>query len=71
MRGSIQLRKIKRKKSDYIYEVVFVGRLVDIFGVLGDKQLSGLDNDGLRLIDFSDLDGSFRLWLRLPYVRLW
>jgi len=56
MRGSIQLRKIKRKKSDYIYEVVFVGRLVDIFGVLGDKQLSGLDNDGVRLIDFSDLD---------------
>tara|TARA_R110002110_G_scaffold153552_1_gene347025 strand:- start:20411 stop:23188 length:2778 start_codon:yes stop_codon:yes gene_type:complete len=56
MRGSIQLRKIKRKKSDYIYEVVFVGRLVDIFGVLGDKQLSGLDNEGVRFIDFSDLN---------------
>ena len=61
MRGSIQLRKIKRKKSDYIYEVVFVGRLVDIFGVLGDKQLSGFEFDegtqtNIPYIDFSDLD---------------
>ena len=61
MRGSLQLRKIKRKKSDYIYEVVFVGRLVDIFGVLGDKQLSGFEFDegtqtNIPYIDFSDLD---------------
>ena len=61
MRGSIQLRKIKRKKSDYIYEVVFVGRLVDIFGVLGDKQLNGFEFDeatqtNLPYIDFSDLN---------------
>ena len=61
MRGSIQLRKIKRKKSDYIYEVVFVGRLVDIFGVLGDKQLGGFEFDegtqtNIPYIDFSDLD---------------
>jgi len=64
MRGSIQLRKIKRKKSDYIYEVVFVGRLVDIFGVLGDKQLSGFEFDettqtNIPYIDFSDLDHDY------------
>lgn len=64
MRGSIQLRKIKRKKSDYIYEVVFVGRLVDIFGVLGEKQLSGFEFDeatqtNIPYIDFSDLDHDY------------
>ena len=59
MRGSLQLRKIKRKKSDYIYEVVFVGKLINIFGVLGDKQLSGVDSQGLRYIDFSDLDHTY------------
>jgi hypothetical protein len=64
MRGSIQLRKIKRKKTDYVYEVVFVGRLVDIFGVLGDKQLNGFEFDeatqsNLPYIDFSDLDHAY------------
>ena len=61
MRGSLQLRKIKNRKTDYVYEVVFVGRLVDIFGVLGDKQLSGSEFDeatgtNIPYIDFSDLD---------------
>ena len=59
MRGSLQLRKVKRNKSDYIYEVVFVGKLVDIFGVLGEKQLNGFEFDeatqtNLPYIDFSE-----------------
>lgn len=64
MRGSLQLRKIKNRKTDYVYEVVFVGRLVDIFGVLGDKQLSGSEFDeatetNIPYIDFSDLDHTY------------
>ena len=71
MKGSIQLRKIKRKYTDYIYEVVFVGKLVDIFGVLGDKQLNGVEAIDVDaggaigsaapnpLIDFSDLDHDY------------
>lgn len=59
MRGSIQLRKIKRKHSDYVYEVSFLGDLIDIFGELGDKQLNGIDDDGNLWIDFSDLDHEY------------
>jgi len=64
MNGSLQLRKIKRVKSDYIYEVVFVGRLVDIFGVLGDKQLNGFEfneatQTNVQYVDFSDLDHDY------------
>ena len=59
MRGSLQLRRIKMLRSDYVYEVVFVGKLINIFGVLGDKQLNGFDNDGLRFIDFSDLNHNY------------
>lgn len=68
MRGSLQLRKIRMQNSNYVYEVVFVGKLVDIFGVLGEKKLNGkrpieVGEDGVfestsatPYIDFSDLD---------------
>ena len=59
MRGSLQLRKIRMHNSNYVYEVVFVGKLINIFGVLGDKQLDGVDSNGLRYIDFSDLDHTY------------
>jgi len=59
MRGTLQLRKIVRRGTDYIYEVAFLGKLVDIFGVLGDKQLNGLDEDSVNYIDFSDLDHDY------------
>lgn len=61
MRGSLQLRKVRSTYTDFVYDVVFVGQLVGIFGELGDKQLNGLDYDeatqtSLPHIDFSDLD---------------
>lgn len=61
MKGGLQLRRISRKYSDYIYEIVFVGKLLDIFGVIGEKQLGGFEFDeatqtNLPYIDFSDLD---------------
>ena len=68
MKGSLQLRRISRVNTDMVYEVVFVGKLVDIFGVLGEKMLNGkepieVDQDGVftttsptPFIDFSDLD---------------
>lgn len=59
MRGTLQLRKIVRRGTDYVYEVAFLGKLVDIFGVLGDKQLNGLDEDSVNYIDFSDLDHDY------------
>ena len=59
MRGTLQLRKIVRKGTEYVYEVVFLGKLVDIFGVLGDKQLNGLDDNSVNYIDFSDLDHDY------------
>ena len=59
MKGSIQLRKIKRKYTDYLYEVSFLGQLIDIFGEIGDKELNGVDDDGNPFIDFSDLDHDY------------
>ena len=56
MKGSIQLRRIVKKKSDYVYEVVFVGQLINIFSVLSDKTVGGRDVNGDYHIDFSDLN---------------
>jgi hypothetical protein len=61
MRGSLQLRKVRSTYTDFVYDVVFVGQLVGIFGELGDKQLNGLGYDeatqtSLPHIDFSDLN---------------
>jgi hypothetical protein len=54
--GSMQLRNITITKGRIEYEVVFIGRLIDIFGVWGDQQLNGRDDAGNRIIDISDLD---------------
>lgn len=56
MAGVMQLRKIVQQEQVYTYEVVFLGKLINIFSELGDKELNGLDDDGLPYIDFSDLD---------------
>lgn len=59
MLGVVQLRQIVVNQSKMIYEVVFIGKLVDIFSLLGDKDLNGLNNDGTPYIDFSDLDHDY------------
>tara|TARA_R110001599_G_scaffold110671_4_gene274684 strand:+ start:2027 stop:4705 length:2679 start_codon:yes stop_codon:yes gene_type:complete len=59
MKGSIQLRKIKRSLTDITYEVSFLGKLIDVFGKIGDKELNGIDDDGNLWIDFSDLDHEY------------
>jgi hypothetical protein len=59
MAGVVQLRKVTQKGHAYTYEVVFVGKLLNIFSVLGDKELNGLDDDGFPHIDFSDLDHQY------------
>jgi len=56
MAGVVQLRKILKQENAYTYEVVFVGKLLNIFAELGDKELNGLDDNGLPYIDFSDLN---------------
>jgi len=59
MAGVMQLRKILKQENAYTYEVVFVGKLLNIFAELGDKELSGLDENGFPYIDFSDLDHEY------------
>ena len=62
MAGVVQLRKVMQKGHAYTYEVVFIGKLLNIFSVLGDKQLNdkyGVDNDG------NGIDDEF-----LPYIDL-
>lgn len=59
MRGVVQLRQITVNQSKMVYEVVFIGKLIDIFSLLGDKQLNGLNDDGTPYIDFSDLDHDY------------
>lgn len=59
MRGVVQLRQIVVNQTKMIYEVVFIGKLIDIFSLLGDKQLNGLNDDGTPYIDFSDLDHDY------------
>ncbi len=56
MGGVVQLRQVTIDLSRYTYEVIFIGKLKNIFSVLGDDQLNGFDDNGLPLIDFSDLD---------------
>ena len=56
MAGVVQLRKVIQKGHAYTYEVVFIGKLLNIFSILGDKELNGLDEDGNPYIDFSDLN---------------
>jgi LPXTG-motif cell wall-anchored protein len=52
----MQLRKISITEGLIEYEVVFIGKLIDIFGVWGDQQLNGRDDEGNRIIDLSDLN---------------
>jgi hypothetical protein len=54
MAGVVQLRKVVQKGHAYTYEVVFIGKLLNIFSKIGDKQLSGTDENGLRLLDLSE-----------------
>jgi len=56
MAGVVQLRKIIQKGHAYTYEVVFIGRLLNIFSVLGDKELNGVDDDGVNFLDLSEYD---------------
>jgi len=56
MAGVVQLRKVIQKGHAYTYEVVFIGKLLNIFSKLGDKELSGKDENGLRYLDFSEYD---------------
>lgn len=49
MNGVVQLRKVSKKQSAYIYEVVFIGKLINIFSVLGDRKIN-------ETIDFTDLN---------------
>lgn len=56
MAGVVQLRAINILNGRYDYEVVFIGKLKNIFSVLGDKQLNDVDDLGSPYIDFSDLD---------------
>jgi len=59
MDGTLQLRQITAKKNQLIYEVIFIGKMANIFNELGDSALDGLDDDGNVLIDFSDLDHQY------------
>jgi len=59
MAGVVQLRKVIQKGHAYTYEVVFIGKLLNIFSVLGDKKLNDVDEDTLPLIDFSDLNHDY------------
>lgn len=59
MAGVVQLRKVVQKGHAYTYEVVFIGKLLNIFSVLGDKELNGLDDAGFPYVDFSDLDHQY------------
>jgi hypothetical protein len=59
MAGVVQLRKIIQKGHAYTYEVVFIGKLLNIFSVLGDKKLNDVGDNALPLIDFSDLNHDY------------
>lgn len=43
MQGVVQLRAININDGAYEYEVVFIGKLKNIFSELGDKQLNGFE----------------------------
>jgi hypothetical protein len=59
MAGVVQLRKVVQKGHAYTYEVVFIGKLLNIFSVLGDKKLNDVGDNALPLIDFSDLNHDY------------
>ena len=56
MAGVVQLRGITILNGKIDYEVVFIGKLKNIFSALGDKQLNDVDEDGDPFISFADLD---------------
>lgn len=55
-KGSIQLRKIPIKSQVMSYEVVLLGSAIDIFAKIRNKTINGVDDDGNRFINLSDLD---------------
>jgi len=59
MEGVVQLRAITVNNGRYDYEVVFIGKLKNVFSEIGDKKLNDVDTDGNPLIDFSDLDHGY------------
>ena len=59
MTGVVQLRQITVENTKLEYEVVFIGKLKNIFSELGDKELNGTDDSGSVYIDFSNLDHGF------------
>jgi hypothetical protein len=56
MVGVVQLRQVTIQNTKLEYEVIFIGKLKNIFSELGDKQLNDVDDSGNVYIDFSDLD---------------
>ena len=59
MVGVVQLRAITVVNGKMDYEVVFIGKLKNIFSALGDKQLNDVDENGDPFVTFSDLDHFF------------
>jgi len=62
MSGSVQLRKVTVTDGLMSYEVVFIGKLLEIFGAWGDRKMNEVtdevdqNGDPIRVIDLSDLD---------------
>lgn len=64
MSGSMQLRKVKVTEGQIEYEVVFIGKLLEIFGAWGDRKMDEVTDDvdaqgnpiQKRIIDLSDLN---------------
>jgi hypothetical protein len=56
MSGSVQLRKVTVTDGLMSYEVVFIGKLLEIFGAWGDRKMNEVTDGGARVIDLSDLD---------------
>lgn len=57
--GVMQLRRVIVMKEAVEYEVVFIGRLSNLFTRIADYRLDGFGNDGLSIIDWSDLDHDY------------
>lgn len=56
MSGTVQLRKVTVTDGKMAYEVVFIGKLLEIFGAWGDRRMNEVEDGGARVIDLSDLD---------------
>jgi hypothetical protein len=58
--GSMQLRRISVTDGRIEYEVVFIGRLIDLFGVWGDRKMNevelDINGDPKYIIDLSEFD---------------